>query len=203
MNVPPMILRFASGSSCPASAARNSSDASTVTTSTSSALPPRVKAASTSSRSCRRSRPLSTNTQVRRSPIARERSAAATLESTPPESPSTTRPSPTWARTLATASSTMCPGVHDPAQPQMSRANRRTISAPRAVCVTSGWNWTPNRRRAGSVIAATGALSVCAVTANPGGTAVTLSPWLIQTGMRPPSVSPSRSGSSGAASTSA
>ncbi len=58
----------------------------------------------TCSASFSRSRPWSTNTQVRRSPIARWISAAATDESTPPDSPSSTSSSPTCARTAATAS---------------------------------------------------------------------------------------------------
>ena len=55
--------------------------------------------------SFRRSKPVSTNTQVSWSPMARWMSAAATDESTPPESPSMTSSLPTWARIFATASS--------------------------------------------------------------------------------------------------
>ena len=79
-----MILRLRSGSSTPASAARNSSPASTWITRT-----PRLRAnvSITCSASFRRSRPWSTNTQVSRSPIARWISAAATDESTPPDKP--------------------------------------------------------------------------------------------------------------------
>ena len=47
--------------------------------------------------------PVSTNTQVRRAPIALCTSAAATAESTPPESPQRARPSPTCARIAAVA----------------------------------------------------------------------------------------------------
>ncbi len=45
---------------------------------------------STCSRSCRRSNPVSTKMQVSWSPIARCTSAAATDESTPPDSPQIT-----------------------------------------------------------------------------------------------------------------
>ena len=56
--------------------------------------------------------------QVSRSPIARWISAAATLESTPPERPQITRPSlPTWARIRATASSTNDAIDQSPAAP--------------------------------------------------------------------------------------
>ena len=48
---------------------------------------------------------MSTNTHVSWSPIALCTSAAATAESTPPDSPQITRSSPTWARISATACS--------------------------------------------------------------------------------------------------
>ncbi len=57
-----------------------------------------------------------------------------------------------------------------------------SIAWPCAVCATSGWNCTPARRPATSSNAATGAPGEPAVTMNPSGAAVTLSPWLIQTG---------------------
>jgi hypothetical protein len=52
-----------------------------------------------------RSNPWSTNTQVSCSPTARWTRAAATAESTPPESPQIARLSPTCARIAATCSS--------------------------------------------------------------------------------------------------
>ncbi len=56
-----------------------------------------TKSRSTCSASPLRSRPWSTKTQVSRSPIARCTTAAATAESTPPESPQMARPeSPIW-----------------------------------------------------------------------------------------------------------
>jgi hypothetical protein len=49
--------------------------------------------------------------------MARLTSAAATAESTPPESAQMARRSPTWARMAATCSSTMLPVVQDGAMP--------------------------------------------------------------------------------------
>ena len=64
-----------------------------------------TKSFSTCSRSPARSSPWSTNTHVSRSPIARWTSAAATAESTPPDSPQIARPSPICSRIAATVSS--------------------------------------------------------------------------------------------------
>ena len=62
-------------------------------------------------------------------------------------------------------------------------SNRKCSSTvwPCAVCRTSGWNWTPASFRSTSSKAATGAPVEVAVTVNPGGAALTASPWLIQT----------------------
>ena len=83
-----MILRFSSGSLTPASASRNRFWASTTCRSTPVAA---TKSRSTCSASPLRSRPWSTKTQVSRSPMARCTSAAATAESTPPDSPQIAR----------------------------------------------------------------------------------------------------------------
>ena len=69
--------------------------ASSASTATSGTLKWSRKAAMTCSPSFLRIRPWSTNTQVSWSPIARCTSSAATDESTPPESPQMTLPSPT------------------------------------------------------------------------------------------------------------
>ena len=83
-----MIFRFCSGSVTPARRSRNSADASTNTSgSCSRSNRLRICAASFS-----RSTPLSTKMHVSRSPIARCRISAATVESTPPLSAQTTRP---------------------------------------------------------------------------------------------------------------
>ena len=94
MNSAPMILRFFSGSVTPASRARKRDAASTTTSGSCIRLRNR---SSTWAASCSRSRPLSTKMQVSRSPIALCTSSAATVESTPPDRPQTTRPSPTSA----------------------------------------------------------------------------------------------------------
>ena len=73
----------------PASAPTNSSDASSHT---SGRLRRREKRSSTCAASFSRSRPLSTKMHVRRSPMARWTSSAATVESTPPLNPHTTLP---------------------------------------------------------------------------------------------------------------
>ena len=89
----PMILRLASGSATPASC-RGTSLAGVDVRS-----PARADASANISITCvglvRRSRPWSTKTQVSWSPIALWISAAATLESTPPERPRITSSSPT------------------------------------------------------------------------------------------------------------
>ena len=96
-----MILRLASGSVTPASLPRNCSLASTWITLACS-WPANISI--TSSPSFSRSRPWSTNTQVSWSPMARWISAAATLESTPPDRPRITSSSPTCSRMRSTAS---------------------------------------------------------------------------------------------------
>ena len=90
-----MIRRFSSGSATPASAANIASLASTWITRTPRCV---AKVSITWVASSRRSRPWSTNTQVSWSPIAWWMSAAATDESTPPESPRITSSPPTCAR---------------------------------------------------------------------------------------------------------
>jgi hypothetical protein len=107
--------------------------------------------------------------------------AAATAESTPPDSPQMTSLSPTWARIAATCSSMMFALVHVGAMPAMSYRNRDSMACPPSVCATSGWNWTPASPRLGSSNAATGAPDEPPVTANPCGARETQSPWLIHT----------------------
>ena len=120
MNSAPIALRLASGSLSPDRRRRKRSSASTATSGT---LKWSRKAEITCSPSFLRISPWSTNTHVSWSPIARCTSSAATLESTPPESPQITRPSPTWARIAATCSSMIDSGLHVRAQPQISSRN--------------------------------------------------------------------------------
>ena len=117
-----MTLRLASGSLRPASRARKRSSASTATSGT---LKVSRKAAITCSPSPLRIRPWSTNTQVSWSPIARCTSSAATEESTPPERPQITVPSPTCARIRAICSSAIDAALQLRSAPQMSSRKRR------------------------------------------------------------------------------
>ncbi len=65
-------------------------------------------------------------------------------------------------------------------QPAAAR-NRRSTVMPCCVCMTSGWNWVPNRRRLASSAAATGVAAVLAVTVKPGGATAQVSPCDIHT----------------------
>ena len=74
--------------------------------------------------------------------MARCTSAAATAESTPPDSPQTATAPPTCSRMRSTCSS-MMPRVVQPGwQPAASRKRCR-MAVPWSVCMTSGWNCTP------------------------------------------------------------
>ena len=65
-------------------------------------------------------RPVSTKTHVSWSPTALCTSAAATAESTPPDSPQITCSSPTWARIASTDCSMIDVIVHVGRQPHTS-----------------------------------------------------------------------------------
>jgi len=81
--------------------------------------------------------------QVSWSPIASCSSTAATDESTPPDSPQTTLPAPTWARIAWTACVRNAFIVQSPRQPAMRLAKFSSSRPPSGVCTTSGWNITP------------------------------------------------------------
>ena len=102
MNSRPMILRFCSGSVTPASAARNAGGGVDDLEVEPVAA---TKSFSTCSASPVRSSPWSTKTQVSWSPMARCTSAAATAESTPPDSPQMAWAEPTCARMRSVCSS--------------------------------------------------------------------------------------------------
>ena len=116
----------------------------------------RSNASTTCSASSLRSRPWSTKTQVSWSPTARWTSSAATAESTPPDSAQITRSSPTWARIRSTCSSMNWCAVQVGGAWHASSTNCPSISVPRGVCSTSGWNCTAYRPRSRSSIAAIG-----------------------------------------------
>ena len=126
-----MALRFSSGSATPARSVRNSSLASTATR----RMPwCRWKVSTTCSASPWRSRPWSTKTQVRRSPMARCTSVAATALSTPPLRPQMTWPvDPTCRRICSTVSWMKLPAVQSPLQPQM-RLTKLPRSWPPGAC---------------------------------------------------------------------
>ena len=110
--------------------------------------------------------------------MARCTTAAATAESTPPDSPQIARPSgPTCARIRSTCSSTMLTMVHVGRQPAMSCRKCSRTAWPCSVCITSGCHWTPARRRSMLSNAATVARGRPGVDRKPSGAAVTSSPW--------------------------
>jgi hypothetical protein len=107
---------------------------------------------------------------------ARELIAAATDESTPPESPQTTCDAPTCVRTFDSSLSMKAPGVHSATAWQTSNRKFEISSPPRGVCDTSGWNCTPWIGRLVCRIAAIGTEVLHAVTTYPGGGLSTWSP---------------------------
>ncbi len=127
MNSAPIALRLASGSVTPRSFSRKRSSASTATSGT---LKVSRKVLTTCSPSSFRIRPWSTNTHVSWSPTARCTSSAATEESTPPERPQITLPSPTCSRIRRTCSSTIEAADQVRSQPHTSVRKRVRISWP-------------------------------------------------------------------------
>ena len=110
-----MIFRFVSGSLTPARRVRKRSFASTLMK-----VSLRLeKTASTSSASPLRISPWSTNTQVSRSPMASDSSAAATEESTPPDRASRALPSPISSRKAFTVRVRKSAMVHSLRAPQI------------------------------------------------------------------------------------
>ena len=75
--------------------------------------------------------------------MARCTSAAATAESTPPESPQMARPSPTCRRMASIAVSTIEDVVQSCRAPHASTRKRSNSRWPPSVWATSGWNCTP------------------------------------------------------------
>ena len=73
------------------------------------------------------------------------------------------------------------PGVQSGAAPQMPCTKFASISLPRSLCTTSGWNCTPKRRFVGSRNAWIGAFVLRARTCQPSGSVSMRSPCDIQT----------------------
>ena len=136
MNAAPMILRFCSGSVTPASRSRNSSRRVDEHERQLQPLEPRPDL---------RRLVLAQHAVVdedARQPIADRavHSIAATVESTPPLRPQTTRPSPTCARIRAVASSTNDAIVQSPRAAADVEGEVAQDVGPCSVCATSGWN---------------------------------------------------------------
>lgn len=75
----------------------------------------------------------------------------------------------------------MFPIVQSGRQPQMPTTKLRMMVLPCGVCVTSGWNCRPKMRRERSATAQCSLLELRPRSTNPGGSASSLSPWLIHT----------------------
>ena len=174
-----MVLRFSSGSVTPARASKNRSAAFTWTRSTWNW---RRNVSSTCSASPARMSPVSTKTQVSWSPTALWTRAAATAESTPPDSAQSTRSPPTWARTASTADSMIEMWVQRGAAPaHVEEEALEELRAPvgvdhlgvelHAVDAPVGVAEGGHRRARRS----------WPVTTKPGGASVMASPWLIHT----------------------
>ena len=135
-----------------------------------------------------RSSPLSTKMQVSRSPMARWTSAAATVESTPPESAQTTRSSPTRSRMRGTQR--VDEALHRPVGLRRRRRGGRSCAGSRARrrCARPR-DGTARRRSAGRGGGRPRTASCRCWRAARGRrrARVTRSPWLIQTRvLRPP-----------------
>mmetsp|Transcript_46688 Transcript_46688/g.130221 ORF Transcript_46688/g.130221 Transcript_46688/m.130221 type:complete len:229 (+) Transcript_46688:919-1605(+) len=187
--MPPMILRFFSGSETPSSALRNLSDASC-----NERLMPcsPFNRSRTSGASLRRRHPLSTRMAWKRSPIARCMRTAATVESTPPDTAPMTWPSgPTVSRTAVMKRSARSFMFQSCGALQIPTTKFLRMSLPRGEWVTSGWNWRPNILRDRLAIAAFSQPEfVAPMQVNPSGRRVTLSPCDIHiwnSSSRPPS----------------
>mmetsp|Transcript_21332 Transcript_21332/g.63932 ORF Transcript_21332/g.63932 Transcript_21332/m.63932 type:complete len:277 (+) Transcript_21332:892-1722(+) len=179
MNSPPIALRLSSGSVRPLSRAIIGATWSTHVTGRCRWF---LNVSITRSRSLKRSSPLSTNTQCRRSPRTLCTSVAATVESTPPESAQMAWSSgPTCASIFLSVSLSTSSIVQSAARPAMSVRKCLIMSRPPSVCITSGWNWRPKRRRSGFSIATTAPCLLFAMHWKPSGSLAAWSPWLIHT----------------------
>ena len=160
INVEPMALRFASGSVTPASLLKNKLPACTPIT----LRPKSLYESRTSSNSFLRRSPLSTKIHVRFLPIALLSNTAATVLSTPPESPRITLSFPSLARIASTVVSINESGVQLPWQPQMFIAKFSSIFGPSLLWNTSGWNCTAQVSSPSILYAAFSTSSVLAIT---------------------------------------
>ena len=115
-------------------------------------------------------------------PIARCTSAAATEESTPPDSPQSATPSPTCARTRAIASSMNASIVQVPCSPQMrAREVREQLAAALRVGHLGVELQAPDRARSRGGRRRRASSRWCRAPRSPAAGRSTRSPWLIQT----------------------
>jgi hypothetical protein len=113
------------------------------------------------------------------SPTALCTIAAATAESTPPDSPQITRAEPTWARMRSTCSAMTLPLFQSAAMPAPTCRKFSITRCPNSECLTSGCHCSPNILRSLFSNAATGVEALLASTSKPSGAFDTESPWLI------------------------
>ena len=123
-------------------------------------------------------------------------STAATVESTPPERPQSTRSVPTFRRISSTMSRIQSSSRQEGSQRHTWKRKRRRISVPCSVWATSGWNCRAPMRPSPISKPARAPPSLAPTARAPGGSAVTWSQWLIQTWKDEGSPSRSTEGSS-------
>mmetsp|Transcript_7012 Transcript_7012/g.17310 ORF Transcript_7012/g.17310 Transcript_7012/m.17310 type:complete len:208 (-) Transcript_7012:384-1007(-) len=176
----PMIFRFFSGSETPFRASKNSWDRSMTFKFNPSISP--FRRSITSRHSSSLIMPVSIKNGWNCFPTALVRSAATTVESTPPLTAPITGRSPTSFRSRTISSSANSSIFHAPSgSPATAQQKLRIIFVPSSVCVTSGWNCTPINGLDSCAMAANSELSDVAIAWNFSGKAVHLSPWDIQT----------------------
>ena len=161
MNCSPMMRRFCSGSVTPASAARNRSAASTWTQRHLEVVVERLDhllglVLAQQAVVDEHARELVADGAVDEQGRHRRVDAAG-------EGADDLVVDPTCSRIRSTCSSMNCSAVHVGGAWQASSTKWRSMSVPRGVWATSGWNWTAKRPRSRSSIAATGVVSVVAV----------------------------------------
>mmetsp|Transcript_2248 Transcript_2248/g.7164 ORF Transcript_2248/g.7164 Transcript_2248/m.7164 type:complete len:268 (-) Transcript_2248:299-1102(-) len=163
MKVSPMILRLSSGRHSLSSGSEVSPltsvtalAKSSVASSASMGRPSAPSASTTSLDSLCRMKPWSMcNAMTRSGPRALCSSAAHTEESTPPETRTRTRLSPTDSRMYSIADCSRQAIVYEPERPHTLKRKLEKIALPSTDRSTSGWNCTPYSRFSSHSIAAT------------------------------------------------
>ncbi len=140
INSLPIIFRFRSGLMTPLRCLRKCRAAETVRR---GMWRTDWSACSTSSRSPSRKSPLSTKTAVSCFPMARCTISVATVESTPPDTAEMTAWPPTCSLISLIFCATKSASFHPAEHSHTSNRKCASISFPRGVWLTSGWNWMP------------------------------------------------------------